>query len=290
MKIINFGSINIDHVYNVEHFVCPGETLKSESYELFSGGKGANQSIALANANADVIHAGKVGHEGVWIKEKLQKNGVDTSLIQIVDTPTGHAVIQVNKDGENAIIIHGGANQTFCDREIENILNNAKKEDILLLQNEINSVEKVLQKTKDMDLTIVFNPAPMTDEVKNYPLELVDIFILNEIEARALTNKTNPEYILDEMQNLYPKSRIVLTLGKDGVLYTHNKQRIKVDALMVQAIDTTGAGDTFIGYFLAQMTRGSKIEECIEIAIKAASICVTRKGAADSIPKLNELI
>ena len=113
MKIINFGSINIDHVYCVENFVRPGETLKSESYTLFCGGKGANQSISLAHAKAEVLHVGKIGQDGVWLKEKLQKSGVDTSQIKTVDTPTGHAVIQVNKEGENVMIIHGGANQTF---------------------------------------------------------------------------------------------------------------------------------------------------------------------------------
>mgnify|MGYP000132424418 CR=1 FL=1 len=290
MKIINFGSINIDHVYNVEHFVRPGETLKSESYTIFSGGKGANQSISLAHAKADVLHAGKIGQDGIWLKEKLQKSGVDTRLIKTVDTPTGDAVIQVNKEGENAIIIHGGDNQTFSDSDIQKVLSSTEVGDFLLLQNETNTVEKVLQKSKSMGLTIVFNPAPMTETIKNYPLELVDIFILNEVEGEALTNQDNPDEILNAMQKLYPKSRVVLTLGKEGVIYAHNKQRIKAPALKVKAIDSTGAGDTFIGYFLAELSRGSEIEKCLEMGIKASALCVTRKGAADSIPKLNEIV
>jgi ribokinase len=290
MKIINFGSINIDHVYRVEHFVRPGETLKSESYTLFSGGKGANQSIAIARAKVEVLHAGKIGKDGVWLKEKLQTSGVDTRAIKTVDTPTGHAVIQVNKEGENAIIIHGGANQTFNDTDIENVLKNTQAQDFVLLQNEINAVERILQKSQERDLTIVFNPAPMTKTIKNYPLELVDIFILNEVEGEALTNQNDPEAILNTMQKHYPKSRIVLTLGKAGVIYAHNEQRIKAPALKVKAIDTTGAGDTFIGYFLAELARGSEIEKCLKMGIKASALCVTRKGAADSIPKLNEVI
>jgi ribokinase len=290
MKIINFGSINIDHVYCVEHFVRPGETIKSESYTLFCGGKGANQSIALSRAGAEVLHAGKISQDGVWLKEKLQESGVATSLIKIVDKPTGHAIIQVNKDGENSIIIHGGANQTFSDNDIEEVLNSAEAGDFLLLQNEINAVEKVLQRTQSRDLTVVFNPAPMTDVLKNYPLELVDIFILNEVEGEALTDKNDSNEILNTMQKLYPKSRIVLTLGKEGVIYAHNKQRIKVGALKVKAIDTTGAGDTFIGYFLAELMLGSEIEKCLEMGVKASALCVTRRGAADSIPKLNEIV
>jgi len=289
MKIINFGSINIDHVYNVEHFVRPGETLKSESYTIFSGGKGANQSISLAHAKAEVLHAGNIGQDGVWLKEKLQTSGVDTHLIKIVDEPTGHAVIQVNKDAQNAIIIHGGANQTFTDKEIETVLNSAQAGDFLLLQNEINAVKKVLQKSKNRALTVVFNPAPMTETIKNYPLELVDIFIINEVEGEALTEKNNPDEILSAMQKLYQNSRIVLTLGKDGVIYGDKEQCIKLPALKVKAIDTTGAGDTFIGYFLAELSRGSKIEQCLEMGIKASALCVTRRGAADSIPKFNEV-
>ena len=287
MKIINFGSINIDHVYSVEHFVRPGETLESESYALFSGGKGANQSIALARAGAEVIHAGKVGADGGWLKTKLQDSGVDVSLIETVAELTGHAVIQVNSEGENAIIIHGGANRNVSDANIENVLGKAEKGDFLLLQNEINAVDKILEKARD--LTVVFNPAPMSDEVKNYPLERVDIFIVNEVEGEALTGEREPDLILDAMQKLYPKSRTVLTLGKAGVIYADGEQRVKVPALQVDAVDTTGAGDTFIGYFLAELSRGSGIERCLQMGVKASALCVTRQGAADSIPELEEL-
>ena len=290
MKIINIGSINIDHVYGVEHFVRPGETLESGSYRLFCGGKGANQSIALARAGAEVHHAGKIGPEGLWLKEKLQENGVDVSLVKIVDAPTGHAVIQVNSEGENAIVIHGGANRTFSDEEIEKVMESAEAGDFLLLQNEINSVEKVLKKAKGRGVSVVFNPAPMSDAVRHYPLELVDIFIINAVEGEALTGQNDPRMILDTMQKRYPKSRIVLTLGKKGVLYADEAQRIETAAIQVKAVDTTGAGDTFIGYFLAELMKGSDIERCLQRAVKASALCVTRKGAADSIPSQHELL
>lgn len=288
MKIINFGSINIDHVYAVEHFVRPGETLESESYALFSGGKGANQSIALARAGAEVIHAGKVGADGGWLKTKLRDNGVDVSLVESVSAPTGHAVIQVNREGENAIIIHGGANRSVSETNIEKVLERAEKGDCLLLQNEINAVDKILAKAKD--LTVVFNPAPMSDDVKDYPLECVDIFIVNEVEGEALSGQREPGLILDAMLELYPKSRTVLTLGKAGVIYADGEQRINVPALQVEAVDTTGAGDTFIGYFLAELSRGSEIETCLQMGVKASALCVAQKGAADSIPTLEEVL
>lgn len=287
VKIINFGSINIDHVYRVEHFVRPGETLSSEDYAVFSGGKGANQSIALARAKADVVHVGKIGKEGAWLKEKMQKEGIDTHLVKTVEAPTGHALIQVNSEGENAIIIHGGANETFESDDIKEALESAEAGDIVLLQNEINSVDKILKLAKEKGLKVVFNPAPMTDDVKDYPLELVDIFIINETEGEALSGERKPEQIISAMRKFYPKSAVVLTLGKKGVIYADDKEEIKVNALKVKAVDTTGAGDTFIGYFLAELSRGAKIEKCLEVAVKASSICVTRKGAADSIPRLD---
>ena len=287
MKIINFGSINIDHVYGVEHFVRPGETLESKNYALFSGGKGANQSIALARAGAEVIHAGNIGADGAWLKTKLQESGVDVSLVESVPEPTGHAVIQVNSEGENAIIIHGGANRSVSEANIEKVLAKAEKGDCLLLQNEINAVDKVLEKAED--LTVVFNPAPMSDAVKTYPLEKVDIFIVNEVEGEALSGEREPDGILNVMQELYPKSRTVLTLGKAGVIYADGKERVKMPALEVEAVDTTGAGDTFIGYFLAELLRGSAVERCLEMGVKASALCVMREGAADSIPKLEEV-
>lgn len=290
MKIINIGSINIDHVYGVDHFVRPGETLESSSYALFSGGKGANQSIAISRAGATVMHAGKIGPEGVWLREKLRASGVDVRLVQTVDTPTGHAVIQVDREGENAIIIHGGANRTFSESDIEKALAYAEAGDLLLLQNEINAVDRLLHMAAEREMTIAFNPAPMTDAVKTYPLGHVDIFLINEVEGEALTGENRPEAILDAMQQRYPGSRTVLTLGSAGVIYADKERHIRADALKVEAVDTTGAGDTFIGYFLAELSREGDIENSLQLAVRASALCVTREGAADSIPSIEELL
>jgi len=289
MKVINFGSINIDHVYEVAHFVRPGETLRSESYRIFSGGKGANQSLSLARAGASVLHAGKIGEEGRWLIERLQQSGVDTSLIEITDAPTGHALIQVNAEGENAIIIHGGANETVTDNDIKRALAIAEEGDCLLVQNEINLVDTIIRKAKEKRLLIVFNPAPMNEKVKAYPLELVDIFIINEVEGEALTGQHDPQTILKSMQKLYPQSRTVLTLGTEGLIYGDSENIISLPALKVEAVDTTGAGDTFIGYFLAELISGTEIEQCLQMGIKASALCVTRKGAGDSIPLRKEV-
>ncbi len=214
---------------------------------------------------------------------------MDTGLIETIDRPTGHAVIQVNAEGENAIIIHAGANESFTDNEIEKVLSYAKTGDYLLLQNEINSLDKILQMSKDRGLTVIFNPAPMRDEVKSYPLECVDIFIINELEGEVLTGEKDPQKIVSKMQSLYPQSKTVLTLGKEGLIYKDRDRCIEMKALEVKTIDTTGAGDTFIGYFLAELSKGEDIETCLQMGIKASALCVGRQGAADSIPQREEV-
>lgn len=290
MKIINLGSINIDHVYSVEHFVQPGETLRSKSYQVFSGGKGANQSIALARAGARVSHAGKIGEDGLWLKGRLQQSGVNTTLVRTSHKPTGHAVIQVNKEGENAIIIHGGANESFSDEEIRGLLGYIEEGDCLLLQNEINSLDKILQLSKERGLRVIFNPAPMNEKIKSYPLECVDVFIINELEGEMLTGEKCPQKIVSRMQDLYPQSTTVLTLGKEGLIYRDKDISIKMDALEVETIDTTGAGDTFIGYFVAGLAQEESIEKCLQMGVKASALCVGRQGAADSIPEREEVV
>ena len=206
-----------------------------------------------------------------------------------MDLPTGHAVIQVNAEGENAIIIHGGANESILDEDIEKVFTHFEKGDYLLLQNEINSVDKILQSSKAQGINVVFNPAPMREEVKNYPLECVDIFIINETEGKALTAEDDPQKIASKMQSLYPQSKIILTLGSRGVIYMDSEKSLQIDAIRVKAVDTTGAGDTFIGYFLAELSRGEDIEKCLKMGVKASAICVGRKGVADSIPHREEV-
>jgi ribokinase len=289
MKILNFGSLNIDHVYKVDHFARPGETLSCDDYQVFAGGKGNNQSIALGRAGAEVYHAGKLCDRDIWLKELLEDSGVNTKFIELAGHPSGHAIIQVNKKGQNSIVIFGGANQQITDAHIERGLEEFSEGDHLLVQNEINDIPKIIRRAHKKNMTIVFNPAPMTPEVMEYPLDLVDIFIVNEIEGRELTGCEDPHKILDSMIEQYPDAATVLTLGENGVIYNDSSVRIEVPAEKVKAVDTTAAGDCFIGYFLAGLTGGGDIESSLKTACKAAAICVTRAGAVSSIPLKNEI-
>ncbi len=288
MTILNLGSVNIDHVYEVEHFVRPGETLNSLSYQVFAGGKGFNQSIALARAGAKPLHAGRIGRDGAWLRERLQQDGIDTTHLHESDAPTGHAIIQVIPAGENAIVLHGGANQALTETDLDAALNSLSPGDYFLTQNETNLVPWALQKARDLKLKIVFNPAPMSAAIRDYPLQLVDLFVLNETEAEGLTGETDPAAIRREMLARYPGSATVLTLGSRGAVYFDADQLHQESAPTVEAIDTTAAGDTFIGYFLAEIMQSNDPAQALKQGCRAAALCVTRPGAADSIPPLEE--
>jgi len=256
-KICNFGSINIDHVYRVKEFVKPGETLPSLSYRTFPGGKGLNQSIALARAGADVFHAGAVGHDGEWLVKRLADEGVSTDFIQRTESVTGHAIIQVTDSGENSIILHGGANQMISTSDIARSLNQFSKDDYCLLQNEINAVPEIMNEAARRKIKIVFNPAPMTPEVNDYPLQKVDILIINQVEGAMLSGENSPKKIVNRLRELYIKTAVLLSLGEEGLMYSDNKHPLlECPPRVVEAVDTTAAGDTLIGYFLPVLLVG----------------------------------
>ena len=292
MSILVFGSLNIDHVYQVKHFVRPGETLASTDYRRFQGGKGANQSVALARAGAPVFHAGRVGPEGVWLREQLAAEGVDVAHVEVGDAPTGHAIIQVDRAGENAILLYGGANLTISAADARRVLARFKPGDWLLLQNEISAMPDILRVAAERGLSVAFNPAPMTPQVFGYPLDAVSLFVVNQTEGAALArveSAESPAAIVDALRSRFPQAAHLLTLGGDGSLYASAEERIRTAAAPVEAVDTTAAGDTFTGYFLAEFLAGQPTAEALTRASRAAAICVTRPGAAVSIPRREEL-
>ncbi len=285
MSILNFGSLNIDLVYQVEHIARPGETIASSSHQVFAGGKGANQSAALARAGASVFHAGQVGPDGQWLVDKLAGLGVDVQHIRVGDVPTGHAIIQVDRHGQNSIVLFAGANAQIDRGAIDAALSCFNQGDILLLQNEINDVSYIIAAASERDLTICLNPAPFDPEVRAYPLELVDLLIVNETEATGLVGASE----LAALAALCSRAQIALTLGAAGVQYRSPTEEFHLPAPQVEAVDTTGAGDTFIGYFLQGLTASMTARDAIARAVKAAALCVTQPGAMDSIPAANEV-
>ena len=254
-KVLNFGSLNMDHVYKVKHFVMPGETLSSENLQLFCGGKGLNQSIALARAGANVYHAGAIGEDGMVLKKQLEEDGVDISYLKIRESVgTGHAIIQVDEKGQNCILLYGGANQSITKEQVDDTLKNFQAGDYLLLQNEINELAYIMEQAGRIGMKIFLNPSPCNEIIDSLPLDLVDTFLLNEIEGEQISGEK--EKILDAMFERYPNAHIILTLGSEGAVYGWKGQQIFQKAEKVTAVDTTAAGDTFTGYYLAAVSAG----------------------------------
>lgn len=291
MKVLNFGSLNYDHVYEMEHFVVAKETTSSTNYKRNFGGKGLNQSIALAKAGMEVYHAGKVGSDGQDFIDYLNKYNVKTEyLVKDNNEATGHAIIQVC-NGENCIILHGGANQTINEQQVTETISHFEKGDVLLVQNEISSMDLIIKKAHERGMMIVFNTAPMDAKIFTYPLDLVDIFVVNEVEGKGLGQATtdNIEDIIKALQTKYPTKEIVLTVGERGSYYIHGEEVVYQEAIKVKAVDTTAAGDTFTGYFIYAYLNGESAKKALELATKASSITVQGEGAAQSIPELKDI-
>ncbi|TDO98798.1 ribokinase [Marinomonas balearica] len=289
MTIYNFGSINLDHVYQVDHFVRPGETMASESYQCLLGGKGANQSAALAKAGADVRHVGAVHSVDKLILKQLKDVGVNIELVAQIDMPTGHAIIQINKNAENSIILYQGANHCLTEEQIDGVLDQAAEGDWVLLQNETNLVPYIAKQAKSKSLKVAYNPAPMDVSITKPLLDSIDLLIVNEVEAMDLVAVDSVNEAVEAMPKQFPNLAVLMTLGSDGVRYFEEGTDLYVPAFTVEAQDTTAAGDTFIGFTMSAMFSGLSIEESIKQGCAASAICVTRIGALASIPNSDEV-
>ncbi len=283
MKVLCFGSLNIDHVYRVARIVTPGETTAAGEYIKNAGGKGLNQSVALARAGAAVFHAGRIGEDGAFLKQTLADAGVDVRFVQTVDAPTGHAVIQVADSAQNSIIVYGGANRTVDAGFVREILSRFEKDDILLTQNETSGLADLVAAAKEKGMKVYLNPSPFNDAVKQIDLTLVDCLILNETEAAGYF----AENFMDAMRSAYPHLAVILTLGGEGSVYFDKTQTARADAFRVDAVDTTAAGDTFTGYVITALAEGLSPANALRRASAAAALAVTKQGAAVSIPARN---
>ncbi|MDR3247455.1 MAG: ribokinase [Treponema sp.] len=294
MKILVFGSLNIDLIYSVDHIVNPGETISSQSLKRSAGGKGANQAAALGKAGLSVYMAGKIGNDGLFLTALLQSYGVNTDNVAVYEGATGQAIIQLDKKSQNAIVLYPGGNSAITVEEVEMVLARFDAGDALVLQNEIPHIREIMEGAKRRGLSIYFNPSPFDQKIKELPLDLVDVFFVNEIEGAAMASPVGdgceaPAVILERLVAAYPKSEIILTTGKEGAYYGYKTERAKGDVIDVPVVDTTGAGDTFTGYFIAARYRSYSLTDALNIACKAASIAVSRRGAMESMPFAKEV-
>jgi len=289
MKILNIGSMNLDMVYQMDHIVQPGETEASFGMNIFLGGKGINQSVAAAKAGACVFHGGMIGEDGQPFLDACREFGVDPRHIRKVDGKSGHAIIQIDKTAQNSILLFGGANQMLTEGYVDEVLSDFAEGDILLLQNEVNMLPYIVEKAFAKGMQIALNPSPYNEKLDEVDMAKISLFILNEVEGAQVTGLTDPDAILAEMLRKFPEAKIVLTLGKDGAVYADRNQKFFQPIFPVKAVDTTAAGDTFTGYFLAGLCEGLDIPQILKRSAKASSIAVGRPGAVPSIPWREEV-
>ena len=290
MKMVVFGSLNIDKTYSLEDFVRPGQTISASKMEQFCGGKGFNQAIALRRAGNEVHFAGAVGQDGGMLLENLDRNGIDRSCVKVTDGATGHAIIQLDKNGGNCIIILAGANGEITESDVESTLAHFGEGDLIVLQNEISCVPYILRRAHEKGMIVAFNPSPYDAKIADCDLSCVDYLLVNEVEGAGMAGCTDADAILDALHSRYPALNIVLTLGGDGSVYQDkNGARFNCGVHKVQAVDTTAAGDTFTGFFLSGILRHGDAQKALHTASVAAGIAVSRKGAEPSIPLMAEV-
>lgn len=289
MRILNFGSLNLDHVYQVPHFLQAGETLAALDEAVHPGGKGLNQSLALARAGAAVEHAGVVGQGSELLMELLQQNGVQTKHLRHGDCTQGSTMIQVNPGGENCILLFGQSNHAITAAQVAETIADFAQGDMLVLQNEVSCLLEMIAAGAARGMTVVLNPSPFDESLRQLDYSLIRWIFINEVEGFQMTGKNAPAEILAALRMKYPALCIVLTLGSQGAICCTPEETVHQPIFSVKAVDTTAAGDTFTGYFLAALTQGRPIRECMARAAAASAISVTRHGAAPSIPTAEEV-
>ncbi len=321
MKALVFGSLNLDIVYAVDHFVQPGETQSALSQRTNPGGKGLNQAIALARAGAPTCFAGCLGVSGDRLKHTLSENGVDVTWLARVDTAQGSAVIQVTPAGENGILLFEGSNGCISFEQVEQTLDAFDSGDWLILQNEINLLPQIVDAAYERGMHIVLNPSPYNEKLSPVDFRKLDWILVNEVEAAQIARSeaadpkttqnprtdaanpktaqiapadtADPEAVFHIIHGMYPKASVLITLGREGSMAFQvtesGVETHRQPAVRVQAVDTTAAGDTFTGYFISGLMRNQPLADCMRDAGMASAIAVTRPGAAESIPMRAEV-
>ena len=285
MKFLVFGSMNIDRVYTLAHLPEKGETLSCQKYEIHVGGKGLNQSVSLAKSGAEVYMAGFIGQDGRFLADYLGKAGVDTSMIKTTDGFSGHAVIEVDAEGQNQMILFPGANREITPDYCDSVLESFDEGDLVLLQYETSQVEYMIEKAHAKGMKVAINPSPFVEKLIDFDYSNVDYLILNEFEGQSIAGETDIKATVKKLIEKLCGGAVILTLGGDGAIYADSDCFVQVPAFKVTAVDTTGAGDTFTGYCLTALLNGKTPEEALTTASAASALVVTKSGAAETIPE-----
>ncbi|SYW06333.1 ribokinase [Oenococcus oeni] len=297
-KVIVLGSLNVDTILKIKRFPNPGETLETLDKSSAAGGKGANQAVAAVRSGAQTTMIGQIGHDdlGKFMIDSLQNDHINVSPITVNGTVgTGTATVLLDENGQNCILVYGGANQKISPEDIKKISDNIKNSDFLISQFETpqNATKAAFEIAKENSLTTILNPAPAS-KIDSSLLTLTDLIVPNETESAVLTGiKITDEKSMIETAKAFSKmgiDNLIITIGDRGVFYSTKEKSELISAYHVKAVDTTAAGDTFIGALSSQLKKDlSNIKSAISFAQCASSITVQRLGAQPSIPTLNEI-
>ena len=292
-----FGGVNLDQVVYLSRPPKEGETLEGENIETFLGGKGANQAVALSRLGASVSFVGNVGRDsfGEELTASLSSEGIDLSMLGSVNKKTGTALINVFENSENQIIYIPGANKLTNHKQVTP--ESLEAANIIVSQMEVNpkEVEQLFANSKNKNCINILNLAPFK-EPSNTLISHTDILVFNELEFSLFTSlDTSIPLELDSLKeklenlNLNHKLSLIVTLGERGLVYYENHKMDYIEAVKVNAVDTVGSGDCFVGSLSYSLLQGRSLEESCEFANKSAALSVTKKGAATSMPKMEEV-
>lgn len=298
-KIVVLGSINIDTILNIARLPLPGETMAMHGRSIAGGGKGANQAIAAVRAGAETSFIAKIGkdHAADFMIDTFKSDGLNIQNVTEDDVAgTGKAYILLDDNGQNSILIYGGANQTITVEDIRNASETIKSADCLITEFEtpLEASTEAFKIAKENNVLTILNPAPAKQNIPEELLKLTDIIVPNETEAQAITgievvDEPSMAQAAKKMHAMGVKN-VIITVGANGSFYSQSEKSGFVNAYKVNTVDTTAAGDTFIGYLASKLDPDlSNIEEAMKFASKASSITVQTQGAQNSIPYVKDV-
>lgn len=295
-NICVIGSLNMDLVVNVDKMPKPGQTIIGSNFKEVPGGKGANQAVAMARLNGNVSMIGKVGEDGFGqtLINSLKNDKVDTTYIKTTKGATGVALITVDKNAQNSIVVSPGANFEVKEEDIDNNIEAIKNSDIVVLQLEtpLNTIKYALKKSKELNKYTILNPAPalkLDDEI----IKNVDLLTPNETELEIISGVSieTEEDIQKAAQIMIEKGvkELIVTLGSKGSLYINKEKSIFKKAYKVEAVDTTAAGDSYTAALAVALSKDQSIEEAMDFASKVGALSVLKEGAQSSLPTLEDV-
>lgn len=299
-KVVVLGSLNVDRILQMDRVPEPGETLALNNQDMAGGGKGANQAIAAARSGAQTSFIGRVGADenGKFMLQQLVNSGVTTDLVAVdEDAGTGQAFVMVEKSGENRILIYGGANAQLSATDVKKAQTQIAAADLMVAQLEtpVETTQFAFQMAKELGVKTILNPAPAVAKLPAELLKNTDVITPNETEVEILTGiaVTDEAVMLKAAQRLHDLgvATVIITLGSKGVFYDDGAQHGIVPAFKVQAVDTTAAGDTFLGALSSELNPDlSNLKTAIEYGNKASSLAVQKMGAQPSIPTRKDIL